>query len=423
MTEGRTEFTQDYIHNRLKLPAGFDDYAKFDSKTPGFGIRIRRGKHGETRTYFLQYKLNGTHRRITLGSARDLSCKAARALAEAERGKVSTARLGHGIDPALQRQQQRDQAKPKPKAKSIGALLDDYLAEQKDALAPRSYENKEYHLKKQWAPLHLMSPGDVTRNVVSTQYNAIAKPRKNDKGREIGGTVTANRARASLSAFFAWLIEMGICDHNPVEGSRKVEEAPPRDRILNDAEVATIWSACGENDHADASLRWSEVDLEAKTITLPAARTKNGYQHVIPLSGAALSILKNKIRIEDRDLVFGEGEGGYSGWSRSKATLDKACNVKGWRLHDLRRTAATRMADIGVQPHVIEAVLNHVSGHKAGVAGVYNRATYEPEKAAAVKALANHWAIAVAQANGENVTPLRKAYAKRKSNKSSPDPA
>ena len=68
-------------------------------------------------------------------------------------------------------------------------------------------------------------------------------------------------------------------------------------------------------------------------------------------------------------------------------------------------------------------MLNHVSGHKAGVAGVYNRATYEPEKAAAVKALANHWAIAVAQANGENVTPLRKAYAKRKSNKSSPDPA
>ena len=87
MTEGRTEFTQDYIHNRLKLPAGFDDYAKFDSKTPGFGIRIRRGKHGETRTYFLQYKLNGTHRRITLGSARDLSCKAARALAEAERAR------------------------------------------------------------------------------------------------------------------------------------------------------------------------------------------------------------------------------------------------------------------------------------------------------------------------------------------------
>ena len=83
--------------------------------------------------------------------------------------------------------------------------------------------------------------------------------------------------------------------------------------------------------------------------------------------------------------------------------------MKDWTLHDLRRTAATRMADIGIQPHVIEAVINHVSGHKAGVAGIYNRSTYEPEKQAALKAWANHLAVAIAKAEGANVTPLRKA--------------
>lgn len=83
--------------------------------------------------------------------------------------------------------------------------------------------------------------------------------------------------------------------------------------------------------------------------------------------------------------------------------------VKDWTLHDLRRTAATRMADLGVQPHVIEAVLNHVSGHKAGVAGIYNRSTYAAEKRAALNLWANHLRVAVAKAEGANVTRLKRA--------------
>ena len=82
--------------------------------------------------------------------------------------------------------------------------------------------------------------------------------------------------------------------------------------------------------------------------------------------------------------MFGIGRGGYSGWSRSKEALDAAAKVAPWTLHDLRRTAATRMADLGVEPHIIEAALNHVSGHKSGVAGIYNRSTYAAEKRAAL---------------------------------------
>jgi integrase len=83
--------------------------------------------------------------------------------------------------------------------------------------------------------------------------------------------------------------------------------------------------------------------------------------------------------------------------------------VKAWTLHDLRRTAATRMADSGVQPHIIEAVINDVSGHKGGVAGIYNRAVYGPEKRAAIDTLASYINTAIAKAKGANMTRLKRA--------------
>src|SRR5262249_55228152 len=103
-----------------------------------------------------------------------------------------------------------------------------------------------------------------------------------------------------------------------------------------------------------------------------------------------------------------EGEGGYSGWSKSKEGLDAACGVKDWRLHDLRRTAATRMGDLGVLPHVIESVLNHVSGHKAGVAGIYNRSSYAKERREALKLWGGHLQVAVAQVEGTNIRRLKR---------------
>jgi integrase len=238
------------------------------------------------------------------------------------------------------------------------------------------------------------------------------------------GPVAANRARANLSAFFHWAIGEGLCENNPVVGTNKQTEEGPRDRALADAEAAKVWLAAPENDYGRiirlllltgcrrdeiGGLRWSEVDLKARTITLPGVRTKNGRPHVIPLSEPAMAILGGLIHRANRDLIFGLGAGGFSGWSKSKAQFDKAAKLKeAWTLHDLRRTAATRMADIGVQPHVIEALLNHISGHKAGVAGTYNLSTYAAEKKAALDLWASHLQVAVARATGANVTALRK---------------
>jgi integrase len=202
----------------------------------------------------------------------------------------------------------------------------------------------------------------------------------------------------------------GLTEANPVAGALRVAAETSRERVLTPDELASIWSACREDDFGRivrllvltaqrreevGSMTWSELDLEQGLWTIPRERTKNGRSHEVPLSAAAVDILRKLPHRQGREYVFGEGAGGFSGWSKCKARLDARIAATGeslhpWRLHDLRRTAATRMAEMGTLPHVVEALLNHVSGHKAGVAGVYNRATYREEKRQALAAWSNH---------------------------------
>ena len=176
---------------------------------------------------------------------------------------------------------------------------------------------------------------------------------------------------------FRWAIGEGLCENNPVTGTNRQEENGHRERSLSDSEVAKVWLAAPGNDYGNiiklllltgcrrdeiGSLRWSEIDLAAQTITIAKERTKNGMEHIVPLPDAALSILQGIMRRGERDFVFGIArDGGFSGWSKSKIALDKAVALKEeWRLHDLRRTVRTGLGKLGVQPHVAEAVLNHL---------------------------------------------------------------
>ena len=118
-------------------------------------------------------------------------------------------------------------------------------------------------------------------------------------------------------------------------------------------------------------LQWSEVDLARKMIVLPPDRTKNSRQHELPLSAQALAIIKRLPRRNTTPFLFAKR--GFTNWNDAKQELDQRIGIAPWRLHDCRRSAATYMAELGVLPHVIEQALNHVSGAKAGVAGVYNR--------------------------------------------------
>ena len=153
-------------------------------------------------------------------------------------------------------------------------------------------------------------------------------------------------------------------------------------------------------------MRWQEIDTEAQTLTLPPQRTKNGHTHVVPLTSHALAILKAIPRRGDRENVFGSAEGGFSGWSKAKAALDEKTELKeAWTLHDLRRTVRTGMGKLGVQPHVAEAVLNHLPPK---LIRTYDTNKYEQEKRQALDLWANHLMVAIAQATGANVTALRK---------------
>ena len=385
-----------------KLPSDKADAVYYDDELDGFGIRIRKGG---SRNYIVRYRLGGLERRYTIGSASVLSVEEARRKAR----KVLVS-VDEGKDPTAEKA-----AREASTSLLFSSVASDYLEAKQSTMKPRTFVESTRYLNRDWKPLHKLPIGSVSRAVVASHLREIAKK----------GAPTARQARSTLSAMYAWAIGEGLCETNPVDGTNKPDEGKPRDRVLSDPELAAIWNAATDGDFGPTvkllmltaqrrkeigDLRWSEVDMTAKTINLPAERTKNGRAHAVPLSHDALEVLRSIPKRNERDLLFGRDAGGYAGWSDGKRAIDQrlGTSVKPWTLHDLRRTGATRMADSGIQPHIIEAVLNHISGHRGGVAGIYNRAAYEPEKRAALDTLATYIRTAVAKATGANVTRINR---------------
>lgn len=202
----------------------------------------------------------------------------------------------------------------------------------------------------------------------------------------------------------------GYVQHNLVIGTINPDTGAARDRVLNDLELAAVWSACLNDDYGKiirlliltgarrtevGGMAWSELNFDDRTWTIPANRTKNGNAHVLQLPHTAWEIIEATPRRAGRDFLFGHSSGGYRNWGASKEALDKRCAIPAWTHHDLRRSTATGMADTGIQPHIIEAVLNHTSGHKAGVAGIYNRSAYMREVKTALAIWGDHVASIV----------------------------
>ena len=388
----------------LPLPVGKSEAIHFDDGIPGFGIRIRAGG---SRSFIFQYKIGTKHRRIALGSVRAVDFTETRK--EAQR---LYARVKLGEDPA------GDKAEAKVRAtETLGAAAAQFLARQR-ARELRSYDDIERHLGYAKV-LHGLQLASISRRDVATCLTKITAD---------SGAVTANRVRSTLSSFFAWSIGAGMLEHNPVTGTNRNDERA-RDRTLAPAELRLIWNALGDDHYGAilkllvltgqrageiAGLRWSEV--KGAQIELPKERTKNARQHVIPLSEPARAIIEAQPRRINadggpRDLIFGLGAGGFDGWTKCGTVLNaRITKVAGqplphWTPHDLRRSFATHAADIGIQPHIIEAVLNHV-GHRSGVSGIYNRASYEREKRIALDRWAE-WLLAVVDGRDTNVVTLR----------------
>jgi integrase len=239
-----------------------------------------------------------------------------------------------------------------------------------------------------------------------------------DKIVDRGSPVTANRLRAHLNTLFRWAKGRDMIEANPLDGTRPPAPERPRDRVLTELEISLLWRASGEIGFPFGPLyrlllltgqRLREVaemtrrEVAGGEWTIPGARTKNGDQHVVPLSPDALAILEAMPRIGAQLIFTTNGDAPVSGFTRAKDRLDAAIAkiveaegldpVPAFTIHDLRRTAATGMAGLGFPPHIVEAVINHRSGTRRGVAGVYNRFDYADEKRRALEA----WARRVAE--------------------------
>jgi integrase len=384
-------------------PPGKHDHIFWDTVVPGFGLRMRRDSQGRiTRRWIFQYDISGRTRRETLGDPAIVRCAAARQRARELRAKVQL-----GGDPQDERLAAR-------RAVRFGARAEEYLAEIAGKLRPRTFDLRQRHLRLHCKPLHPLPAPAITRADLLALLTDISRTR---------GKVAANRCASTLTGMFFWLMLSGIVAANPMVGIRPHPERS-RERVLSDPELVATWLATGSGSDFDrcvrlllltgcrrneiGGLRWSEISGDLLVVS--GERAKNARPLEVPLHPLAIAQLPP--RMDGRDTVFGRGEAGFVGWSRPKARLDRRIGaIDPWSLHDLRRTAATWLSEHDVEPHIVEAVLGHVSGaSKRGVAGVYNRAPYRLQKRLALARWAEHIAATTGQ-DMANVAALARAGA------------
>lgn len=302
-------------------------------------------------------------------------------------------------------------------AKSFGAavkLFTENHRVKKTGERPRRWKETQSLLNTlPWAdrPLSSITSDDIFTAIEDAKRGRRGK-RSESAGRHMG---------SALAVMFGWLHRNRRITTNPCIGIYKPPAPPSRDRVLSDAEVKLLWQACdrlGATTGTNSQPPWGALiklllltgcrlreiarleddELTADMICLPANRTKNGLPHDVPLSALARDVLAGVQRMPNCRFVFStNGKTPVSGFSKMKRKLDEQMVLASggpivpFRLHDLRRVASTGMSELGVLPHIVEACINHISGAaKGGVAGVYNKAKYNPEKRVALQQWADH---------------------------------
>jgi integrase len=371
-----------------------------DGHMPGLYLVIQPSG---ARSWAVRYRHHGQSRKHTLGSYPAIGLKAAREL-----GAKALRAVAEGRDPGREKTLARA-TEPDSVDDVTARFLELHCRRLTRPKTARETERLlRSHVLSRWRGRPISS---ITRRDVLAVLDRIV---------EAGTPIEANRVLAAVRKLFNWAISRDIIASSPCVGVQRPAKEISRDRVLSDDEARALWTACddvraprdaliklllltGQRRREVTGMRWSEIDVETKTWTLPPERTKNGQRHEVPLSPQALALITARPRIVGADLVFTtNGTSPTGGMSRVKRTLDASMKpTTPWRLHDLRRTVASGMAKLGINLAVIEKVLNHTGGTFAGVAGVYQRYTFADEKRKALDA----WADFITDLASRKLTP------------------
>lgn len=382
----------------LKAPeAGQAEFA--DSDVPG--LRVRVGVSG-AKTFILRRRVAGKVRNITLGrygprmGLADARSKARALVNDLEAGKPAPA----------------PKVRSATAAETIRGMLPAYLAAKAHL---RSIGDTKWLLENNVLPelgdrlADTVTRGDVTRLIDKLAERSPSR---------------ARATHAQLSAFYTWALpRLDRIHANPCRDAGRPDKPKTRDRVLSDEEIAALWRVAdaeplpwgaalklliltGQRRNEVFWATWDEFDLEAGEWTIPPDRAKNTVANLVPLSPAAIDVLR-AIPVSGSDKVFpsrADPKRGASGFSKAQArfrsALDKDLGREAgehWQMHDIRRTVATGMQRLGVRFEVTEAILNHVSGSRSGVAGIYQRHDWREEKRAALDAWAAYVQSLVAE--------------------------
>jgi integrase len=358
--------------------------------------------------------------KATFGSYPLLGLSAARDL-----GRKAAADLANGVDPRAKKQAAKAEAR-EPALDLIENVVETYVVRYaRKQTRERSWRETKRHLEREvveeWRGRRLSS---IRRAEVHKLLDKIV---------DRGAPIVANRVLSAFRRMCNWSLERGLIEVSPCVGIRAPSAESARDRILSDDELLALWRAteAGVYPFAPAirmlvltgarlrevgAARWSEIDLAARTWTLPAARTKNGREHQIPLSPTAVAILESLPRFERCDYLFTiNAKAPVNDFTNAKKRLDAAmltelrkergdgAELTPFVIHDIRRSVATGLAKLGVDLHVIERCLNHVSGTFGGIVSVYQKHKFEDGMRRAFDAWGAHVERIATGAEAENV--------------------
>lgn len=376
------------------------------------------------KSWALRYRFSGKPAKLTLGRWPVMGVAEARAAAAEALQKIE-----HGADPAAEKKaakaeqleaQQSDRDK-------VRTLVEQFDRRHLSGLRTRRQVRQAFdnHILRLWGERDVQT---ITRRDVVDLLDGIV---------ERGHTTTANRLRAYLSKFFGWCVEREIIDASPVLGVKPPAKNATRDRVLTDDEIRWLWAACDKigqpwgplakmllmtGQRLNEVAQMTEAEIRGGVWHLPAERTKNGRAHDVPVSEAAAAVLRGVERLRGPGgyLFTTNGRAAVSGFYKARTNIGKqmaaeaekergeSVEIPHWTFHDLRRTAATGMARLGIPVRVTEAVLNHVSGTGGGIVSVYQRHDYTAEKAQALEAWGRR-VLSLVEGKPNNVVSIAEA--------------